>query len=453
MAAPINETHDASLTSWVDSANEPGTDFPIQNLPYGIFHHEDEDEDDARVGVAIGDMILDLSVLAGEGLLVDIDTDDDEDIEEDVTAPMLNMLMCSEPARWSALRRRISELLAEGNEELRANASLVKNALVPMSEAVMLMPAEVGDYTDFYASLYHATNVGSMFRPDNPILPNYKWIPIGYHGRASTLDVSGAPVRRPMGQTRTDDNEPPAYGPCKLLDYEMELGAFVGRGNERGETLSIDEAEDHLFGVCLVNDWSARDMQKWEYQPLGPFLAKSFLTTLCPWVVTMEALAPYRAPSVERAKDDPAPLDYLTSNEDTKFGGIDLQVEVFILSEKMREQGMEPMRLSSANFRDMYWTLAQMLTHHSSNGCAMEPGDLFASGTISGPEKDNRGCLLELTWRGSEPIELPTGEIRKFLADGDEVIMHGYCEREGYARIGLGVCSGVVSPAVAAVVS
>ncbi|CAE7549781.1 FAH [Symbiodinium necroappetens] len=451
MAAPINDTHDASLRSWVDSANEPGCDFPIQNLPYGVFHHEDEDEDDARVGVAIGDMILDLSVIADAGLLEDVDADDEEDIEEDVSAPMLNLLMCSEPARWSALRRRISELLSDGNDELCGDASLMEDALIPMSEAVMVMPAEVGDYTDFYASIHHATNVGSMFRPDNPLLPNYKWIPIGYHGRSSTLAVSGTPVRRPLGQTKADDADP-VYGPCKLLDYEMEVGAFVGRGNERGEIIPIDEAEDHLFGLCLVNDWSARDMQKWEYQPLGPFLAKSFLTTLSPWVVTMEALAPFRVASLPRESGDPAPLEYLSSKEDREFGGVDLTVEVYLSSERMRAEGMEPVRLSSGNFRHMYWTVAQMLTHHASNGCSMDPGDLFASGTVSGPEKGNRGCLLELTWRGSEPIELPTGETRKFLADGDEITMKGFCERDGYRRIGFGFCSGVVLPSVMATV-
>ena len=447
MATAINDTHDKSLRSWVESANEPDTDFPIQNLPYGVFHHEDEDEDNARVGVAIGDRILDLSVLAENGLLDDVDTDEDEDIEEDVSAAMLNLLMCSEPARWSALRRRISELLREDNDELSGQPGIVEEALIPMSEAVMCMPVEAGDYTDFYASIHHATNVGSMFRPDNPLLPNYKWVPIGYHGRSSTLVVSGAPVRRPCGQTKGDEDGAPSYGPCKLLDYEMEVGCFVGRGNETGETITIDEAEDHLFGLCLVNDWSARDMQKWEYQPLGPFLAKSFLTSVSPWVVTMEALAPFRIPAFTRDDNDPKPLDYLTCSEDREFGGVDLVVEVSLLTEKMRDEGMEPMKLSEGNFKEMYWTLAQMLTHHASNGCAMEPGDLFASGTVSGPEKSNRGCLLELTWRGSEPIECPTGESRKFLQDGDEVILRGRCEKDGYRRIGFGSCTGLVIPA------
>lgn len=448
MATAINETHDKDLRSWVESANEPGCEFPIQNLPYGVFHHEDEDEDDARVGVAIGDRILDLSVLAENDLLEDVDADEDEDIEEDVSAAMLNLLMCSEPARWSALRRRISQLLREDNDELSGNPSLVEEALIPMSEAVMCMPVEAGDYTDFYASIHHATNVGTMFRPDNPLLPNYKWIPVGYHGRSSTLNVSGTPVRRPCGQTKGDDDDSPAYGPCKLLDYEMEVGCFVGRGNETGETIAIDEAEDHLFGLCLVNDWSARDMQKWEYVPLGPFLAKSFMTSLSPWVVTMEALAPFRVPSFKRDASDPKPLEYLSCKEDQQFGGVDMTVEVSILSEDMREQGMEPMKLSQGNFKEMYWTLAQMLTHHASNGCAMEPGDLFASGTVSGPEKSNRGCLLELTWRGSEPIKLPTGETRKFLEDGDEVILRGWCEKDGYVRIGFGTCSGVITHAL-----
>ncbi len=324
-----------------------------------------------------------------------------------------------------------------------------------------LRPFVVSDYTDFYASVHHATNVGSMFRPDNPLLPNYKWIPIGYHGRASSLVMSGTDVRRPKGQLlpgATIDDGPPAVGPCKLLDYEMEVGFFVGSGNELGEAMTLDEAEENLFGVCLVNDWSARDMQKWEYQPLGPFLAKSFATTLSPYVVTMEALAPFRTKAFERDAADPQPLSYLDSERNRKQGGIDLQLEVWLSSAKMREQGMEPIKLSRGNFKNLYWTPAQMLAHHASNGCNMQVGDLFASGTVSGPTRDSRGSLLELTWDGDPfaepavvvpgsqrtPIVLPTGEERKFLADGDEVIMKGSCERAGYRRIGFGECRGVV---------
>jgi fumarylacetoacetase len=313
-----------------------------------------------------------------------------------------------------------------------------------MAEAELYLPAEVGDYTDFYASVHHATNVGSMFRPDNPLLPNYKYVPIGYHGRASSLVPSGTPVRRPRGQLKGPNDERPTFAPSRLLDYECEVGFFVGRGNALGEPVAIAEAERHLFGFCLVNDWSARDIQTWEYQPLGPFLAKSFATTVSPWVVTMDALEPYRVPVRERAAGDPAPLPYLDDEADRARGGVALTVEVYLSSRRMREEGVSPARLSRSSFTDMYWTAAQMLTHHASNGCNLRPGDLLASGTVSGPERDARGCLLELTWRGAEPLQLPTGETRKFLEDGDEVIMRGSCEREGMVRIGFGECVGRV---------
>jgi fumarylacetoacetase len=318
--------------------------------------------------------------------------------------------------------------------------------LLRQVDVEMVLPAVIGDYTDFYASIFHATNVGSLFRPDNPLLPNYKYIPIGYHGRASSLVTSGAPVRRPSGQTREGTAEP-VFGPAKALDYELEVGFFVSAGNTLGEPILIREAENHLFGICLVNDWSARDIQSWEYQPLGPFLAKSFTTSLSPWVVTMEALAPFRIPAFARATGDPPPLPYLGDPADQESGGLGMQLEVFLSSARMREAGTPPLRVSNSNFRDMYWTMAQMLTHHASNGCNLRPGDLLASGTVSGPEKDARGCLLELTSRGKEPITLPTGEQRKFLEDGDEVTLRGFCQREGFRRIGLGTCSGVVMPA------
>jgi fumarylacetoacetase len=316
-----------------------------------------------------------------------------------------------------------------------------------MAEAELLLPARVGDYTDFYASIHHATNVGSMFRPDNPLLPNYKWVPIGYHGRASSLVPSGTPVRRPRGQIKDASSDAPVYAPTRALDYEMELGCFVGSPNALGETVPIARAEEHLFGICLVNDWSARDVQSWEYQPLGPFLAKSFATTVSPWVVTFEALEPFRVPAFGRAAGDPAPLAYLHSEANAAAGGLDVTVEVYLSSEQMRRNSVDPVRLSRGRAADLYWTLAQMLTHHASNGCNLSPGDLFASGTISGASKDARGCLLELTWRGAEPITLPSGETRRFLEDGDEVIMRGYCERAGAARIGLGECRGIVVPA------
>jgi fumarylacetoacetase len=334
-------------------------------------------------------------------------------------------------------------MLREGSPD----AAAARQCLVPMSECEMRIPSLVGDYTDFYASIHHATNVGSMFRPDNALLPNYKWVPIGYHGRASSIVVSGTPVRRPCGQTR-DGEAPPEFGPTKRLDYEMEIGAFIASGNELGEPIRIGEAEDHLFGLCIVNDWSARDIQTWEYQPLGPFLAKNFATTISPWVVTMEALEPFRCESYRRPEGDPEPLPHLRSDRDRQFGGIDITVEVLIATKKMRDAEMSPFRLSRGPFREMYWTLAQMLTHHTSNGCNVVPGDLIASGTVSGTTKDSRGSLLELAWRGTEPVELPTGETRRFIEDEDEIIMRAYCEREGFARIGFGECRGIVLPAV-----
>jgi fumarylacetoacetase len=310
-----------------------------------------------------------------------------------------------------------------------------------------LLPAAIGDYTDFYASVYHATNVGSMFRPDNPLLPNYKWVPIGYHGRASSIVVSGTPVRRPRGQAKDADVDSPVFRPTRSLDYEMEVGCFVGPGNALGQPVAIDTAGQHLFGICLVNDWSARDIQSWEYQPLGPFLSKSFATTISPWVVTMEALAPYRTPAFSRPPGDPAPLGYLDSAVTRSEGGLGLTVEVYLSTARMRAEGLAAHRLSKGSAADLYWGLEQMFTHHASNGCNLRPGDLFATGTISGPAKDSRGCLLELTWRGSDPVMLPTGETRKFLEDDDEVTFRASCEREGFARIGLGTCSGMIVPA------
>jgi fumarylacetoacetase len=322
----------------------------------------------------------------------------------------------------------------------------------------MLLPVVVGDYTDFYASIFHATNVGRLFRPDNPLLPNYKYIPIGYHGRASSLVPSGTPIRRPSGQTRDVDADPgkalnqvpnnaPKFEPTKALDYELELGFFASGGNTLGETIPIGEAGEHIFGICLVNDWSARDIQAWEYPPLGPFLAKSFATSLSPWVVTMEALAPFRTAAFVRGQCDPAPMPYLFGESDQEQGGLDLWLEVSLLSVRMREGGIAPVVLGRSNFRDMYWTMAQMLTHHASNGCNLRAGDLLASGTVSGADKTARGCLLELTSRGKDPVTLPTGEQRKFLEDGDEVILRGFCEREGFRQIGLGSCRGTILPA------
>jgi fumarylacetoacetase len=312
--------------------------------------------------------------------------------------------------------------------------------LHPISEVELLLPSDIPDYTDFYASIQHATNVGRLFRPDNPLLPNYKWMPIAYHGRASSVVVSSTPVRRPWGQIVSNPAGPPTYAPCRLLDYELEVGAFLGPGNPMGEPIPMARAEDHLFGVCLLNDWSARDIQSWEYQPLGPFLAKNFATSISPWVVTIDALEPFRVPSPPRAEGDPSPLPYLAATGD---GAFRITLEVWLRSARMQD----PARVSHGDFSSMYWTLAQMVTHHSSNGCPLRAGDLIGSGTVSGPEKENRGCLLELTSHGVEPLELPGGEIRRFLEDGDEVILRGFCEAPGFRRIGLGECRGTILPA------
>lgn len=430
-----NETHDPSLTSFVESANEAGCDFPIQNLPFGVFRRGD----DERVGVAIGDQVVDVHALRAKGLLEGAA----DEAAQACAGPSLNPLMALGQEHASALRRALSGLLSANSE----HRSKVAEALVPMAEVEMVLPADVGDYTDFYCSIHHATNVGSMFRPDNPLLPNYRHIPIGYHGRSSSLVPSGTSVRRPSGQSKAPDATAPSFGPCRLFDYELEVGFFVGAGNGMGDPIPVAEAESHIFGYCLVNDWSARDIQGWEYQPLGPFLAKSFATTLSPWVVTSEALAPFRVPAFERDAADPQPLPHLDDVGIRRSGGIDLRLEVFLESDTMRRQGVEPTRLSEGNFSTMYWTTAQMLTHHASAGCNLRPGDLMASGTVSGPEKGSRGCMLELTWRGAEPLDLPTGESRKFLEDGDTVILRGHCEREGAVRIGFGECRGTVLPA------
>ena len=427
---PVDETHDPSLTSWVDSANGHA-DFPIQNLPFGIFRTK---TGEARPGVAIGDLILDLRAAAGAGLL-------DPVLDAGTLAhPTLNRLMALPLDERRRLRARLSELLRAGTPE----AARERVVLVESSSVELLLPAAIGDYTDFYASVFHATNVGRMFRPDNPLLPNYKYVPIGYHGRASSIVPSGWTVTRPAGQTRDDATAPPVFGPTRRLDYELEVGFFVGEGNRLGEPVPIGEGAAHLFGVCLLNDWSARDVQTWEYQPLGPFLAKNFASTISPWVVTMEALAPFFTRPYTRPEGDPAPLPYLTDGDDQASGAIDIRLEVLLTSAAMRAAGWPPVRLSASTAADLYWTPAQLLTHHASNGCNLAAGDLLGSGTVSGEAKDARGCLLELTWRGTEPVSLPDGEVRRFLENGDEVIMRGWCEREGFRRIGLGECRGII---------
>jgi fumarylacetoacetase len=433
---PIDGTHDTSLRSWVEAANDDAG-FPVQNLPLGVFGRGGETR--SRIGCAIGDQVLDLEACAGRSLLRGLP----EDLVAACRTTSLNALMGLAPRVRGTLRHRLSHLLrAEGG--LVTARGEAGDVLVPQSEAEMRLPAEVGDYTDFYASIHHATNVGRMLRPDNPLLPNYRWVPIGYHGRASSLVVSGTSIRRPVGQAAPQEDEPPGHGPSRSLDYELEVGAFLGPGNALGAPIPLAEAPDHVFGLCLVNDWSARDVQRWEYQPLGPFLSKSFATSLSPWVVTAEALAPFRVPAYARPEGDPEPLPYLRHEDDEARGGIDLHLEVRLSSEAMRRGGHPPIVVSHSNLKDIYWTLAQMVAHHSSNGCNLRPGDLIASGTVSGPEKENRGCLLERTWRGSEPLTLPTGEERRFLEAGDEVILRGHCERDGFARVGFGECRGVV---------
>ncbi len=396
-----------------------------------------------RVGVAIGDLILDVAACEAAGLISGAAVP----AARDCGAPTLNALMARGRADWIALRHALFGLLDADAPDADAIQDRVAPFLIPQADAEMHLPAAVGDYTDFYASVHHAMNVGRMMRPDNPLLPNYKHVPIGYHGRASSLVVSGTPVRRPWGQTKPDGADAPVFGPSRRLDYELEVGVFIGPGNDLGAPIPIDAIDDHLFGLCLVNDWSARDVQAWEYQPLGPFLAKNFGTTLSPWVVTMEALEPFRVAPTARPAGDPAPLPYLIGAADGARGAIDLSLEVLVSSAKMREQGLSPQRLSASNLQDLYWTFGQIAAHHASNGCNLRPGDLLASGTVSGPARDARGCLLELTWRGAEPVTLPSGEERRFLEDGDEVILRGACRRPGAAAIGFGECTGVVLPA------
>ena len=401
----IDRTHDPALRSWVDSANRPDCDFPIQNLPFATFRHGAA----TRLGVAIGDQVFDVTAA--------------------LQIPSLATVLSMPKAARVDLRRHISDLLLAPTPHL-----------LPMAQAELLLPCAIGDYSDFYASLHHATNVGSMFRPDNPLLPNYKWLPVGYHGRASSIVVSGTPVRRPWGQTVENPAGPPTFAPTQRLDYELELGAFLGPGSSPNEPILPTQAGDRLVGVCLLNDWSARDIQTWEYQPLGPFLSKSFATSISPWMVTMEALEPFRRAPHPRPPSDPQPLPHLQTGPAEAYA---ITLEVWLRSVRMSE----PIRVSRGNFAGLYWTLSQMVAHHASNGCPLRPGDLIGSGAVSGPEKENRGCLLEMTWRGTEPLELPTGEIRRFLEDGDEVILRGWCQAPGFRRIGLGECRGTVQPA------
>jgi fumarylacetoacetase len=433
----LDETHDPKRRSWVKSANDGATDFPIQNLPLGVFRQAGSVER-ARVGIAIGEMILDVSAAQKAGYF----TGNAAPAAAACAAGELNALMGLGRPAWRALRAAAGQLLETGSSAER----VADRILVPIADADLLLPARVGDYTDFYASIHHATNVGRMFRPDNPLLPNYKYVPIGYHGRASSLVPSGTPVRRPTGQRKPPELPDPVFEPSRALDYESEIGAFIGTGTSLGERLTMSEATEQLFGMCLVNDWSARDIQSWEYQPLGPFLSKSFATTMSPWVVTMEALAPFRIAAASRPAGDPEPLAYLRDETDRARGGVDIVLETSIRTRAMRERGLAAQVISRARFADMYWTAAQMIAHHASNGCNLRPGDLLASGTISGPLRDSLGCLLELTRRGAEPLEIG-GERRGFLEDGDEVVMRATCTRDNHVRIGFGECRGRIEAA------
>jgi fumarylacetoacetase len=427
--------------SWVESANQEGCDFPIAHLPWGRFERNG-DPGDWRVGVAIGTRALDATALARAGCAAGLDA-----LVRDAfaRADMNAFLGLGRPA-WSQARGWLRRLLSDQEPSLRDRADRDR-FLVPQDQLRMALPAQVGDYTDFYASIHHATNVGSMFRPDNPLLPNWRHVPIGYHGRSSTLVPSGTAVRRPCGQTSATDAGPPTFGPCRLLDYELEVAAVLGPGNAIGERIDIASARERLFGICLLNDWSARDVQKWEYQPLGPFTAKNFASSVGAWITPLEAIEPWLEPGPVRDAAAPDNLPYLRWKDDFTF---DLKLEVQLRSARMREQGMPAMRVSLGSYRDMYWTFAQMLAHHASTGCAMRPGDLLGSGTVSGPTPDSRGCLLERTWRGTEPLALPDGTQRKFLEDGDEVILRGWFDaRGGASRIGLAECRGVVLPALA----
>ncbi|AON53355.1 fumarylacetoacetase [Herbaspirillum seropedicae] len=437
----LNETHDTELRSWVPSANADGCPFPIQNLPYGVFRRAGSEED-FRVGVAIGDQILDLPAAHSAGAFSGFDEATRQAAHAACSGSRLNALMALTPASWSALRLALSHLLRTASPHQTELAA----CLVPQAQAEYDVPAAIGDYTDFYTSIHHATTVGKLFRPDNPLLPNYKWVPIGYHGRVSSIAVSGQQFRRPLGQTKAPDADAPTFGPCKRLDYELEIGIFIGGGNALGEPVPMEEAEDKVFGLCLLNDWSARDVQAWEYQPLGPFLSKSFASTISPWIVTLEALAPYRC-SWSRPDGDPQPLPYLDAPTLRTQGAFDVQLEVLIQTAAMRQAGQPPQRLSLSNYRDAYWTVAQLVTHHTVNGCNLRPGDFLGSGTLSGPAPDEAGSLLELTTGGKSPLTLASGEKRVFLEDGDTIILRAVARRDGLPLIGFGESAGTVLPA------
>ena len=433
----LNATHDPRLTSWVASANGGQTDFPIQNLPFAVFRRRGSAEA-WRGGVAIGDQIVDMAAAVASGVF----SGAAEAPARAAGQSTLNDLMQMGPQPSSDLRQALSKALQTGSTQEAA----LKPCLVPQAEAEYRVPARIGDYTDFYTSVHHATNIGKQFRPDNPLLPNYKWVPIGYHGRSSSIGVSGQQFKRPRGQTMAPGADAPVFKPCARLDIELEMGVFVGQPNELGEPVGIEQAEDHIFGIVLFNDWSARDIQGWEYQPLGPFLSKNFASTISPWIVTLEALAPFRAPFAHPA-DDPQPLPYLSSPANAEQGALDIELEALIQTPSMRAAGTAPARLCLTNYRYAYWTAAQMVAHHTVNGCNLQPGDLLGTGTLSGPTLDSACALIELTTGGKNPVQLPGGETRTWLEDGDTVVLRGWCQRPGAARIGFGECAGTVLPA------
>jgi fumarylacetoacetase len=428
----LNETHDPLATSWVASAQ--ASDFPIQNLPFAVFRRRGTNEN-FRVGVAIGDSVLDMASAATSQAF-------SGDAQAAITLlkqPGLNAFMNQGAEVWSAVRLALFRGLKAGSP-LQAK---LRGCMLPMVDVEYQMPANVGDYTDFFTSVHHASTVGSLFRPDNPLMPNYKWVPIGYHGRSSSLRVSGHEFKRPSGQRMAPGAAEPSFGPSTRLDYELEMGVFVGTSNSLGEPVAIEKCEDNLFGMVLLNDWSARDMQAWEYQPLGPFLAKSFCTTISPWIVTMEALLPFRCEWL-RPATDPQPLAYLDSDQNRRGGAIDIELEVLIQTTQMRSADQLPERVSTSNFKHAYWTLAQMLAHHTSNGCNLTAGDLLGTGTQSGPNPEEGGCLLELTLGGKHKLTVGA-ESRTFLEDGDSVTLRAYCKKDNFARIGFGDCTGTVT--------
>jgi len=429
----LDTTHDPALRSWVVSAKDHG-DFPIQNLPIGVFSPL---AGAPRGGIAIGDHILDLPALIEAGLL----EGEAQSACQACAGPTVNPFLALGAGPRRALRQAVSKLLAQGAQER-------PELLHSTADCLLYIPARIGDYTDLYAGIHHATNVGKLFRPDDPLLPNYKWVPIGYHGRASSVQASGGEVRRPNGQRKYPDQTEPSFGPCERLDYELELGLWVGPGNALGTPVPIGPAHEHIAGYCLLNDWSARDLQAWEYQPLGPFLSKSFHSTISPWIVMPEALAPFRAAQPKRPDGDPQPLPHLWDDADQKAGALDVELEVLLLTAAMRKQGMAPHRLSFGNTLNLYWTPAQLLAHHASNGCNLSPGDLMGSGTISSPASDGYGSLLEISQGGRQSITLPSGETRRFLEDGDEVILRAHARREGYAPVGFGECRATILPAL-----